>query len=244
MNTVISLNNKNIMVVGSSYIGKETALLCGQVGAKIICVDDENLKFGYEHNKHYIFPYRKPEAIEQNIKQLISETGPIDGLVYIWNTDDFEEQRNSYVLQNIMEHYFYSFVEMIRCITKRDCFHPGLSIVAVPVISPIIENSQLGCMLSVAKASVQAAIRCIAKEMAPNGRANTVCFLPIKKDKTNNQETILDRFNEETDLYGITRQDINSAANMIAFLLSDAARLITGSNIIIKPGACLSRGEI
>ncbi len=219
MNRMIDLSNKSIIIAAaSSQIGEEAARLCSQLGARIAYIDDQQsgsvprLPKG-ENPKRYELHFRDTGNIESFIKQLIAETGPADGFVYIPKDNANNTDRlNTTIMQEEMDDSFRAFIEITRCMTKRDCYRPGFSIVCVSV-KETRECQEINHH-DIANASLEAAVRCIAKELSPNGRANTVSIC--------------------SGLSGAGTAANSNLINMIAFLLSDASRLITGTTIEIN----------
>lgn len=248
MKNVIDLTGKQILITGaSSGMGASTAVLCSQLGAKVILVARRTDKLqevtekleGMGH-KYYSFDLEKIDAIEDFIKNVIAENGPIDGFVHsagISSTRPLKMMKPKY-LREVMEINFNSFVEITRCITKKKCYNPGLSIVGISSVSSTLGN-QTKTAYCASKAAMDAVVRCIAKELAPNVRANTVCPGMINTDIYEKfKDNAGDSYDAEVRMYRqyLGLGEPEDVANMIVFLLSDAARLITGSNIGVDGG--------
>ena len=132
MKSVVDLSGKQILI-----------------GAKVILVARRKDKLadvmaileGKGH-KYYCFDLKRVDDIEEFIKGVIAETGPLDGFVHsagISSTRPLKMIKPS-VLREVMEINFVSFVEITRCITKRNCYNPGLSIVGISSISSKLGN--------------------------------------------------------------------------------------------------------
>ena len=133
-----------------------------------------------------------------------------------------------------MDINFVSFVELVRCITKKGNFNRGLSIVAISSISAKTGGvSVTGYAAS--KAAIEGAVRCLAHELASKGvRLNTVqpgqTLTPAYKELIgDSKDPVLDR-----QYLGLA--EANDVANTIAFLLDDASRMITGASMPIDCG--------
>ncbi len=249
MKNIVDLSGKTILITGaSSGMGAETARLCSQLGGKVILVARREEKLmevmetleGGGH-KYYSFDLGKVDEIEEFMKVVVAETGPLDGFVHsagISSTRPLKTIKPN-ILREVMEINFNSFVEITRCITKRKCFNPGLSIVGISSISSTLGN-QTKTAYCASKAAMDAVVRCIAKELASNGvRANTVCPGMIdtaiyEKFKENAGDSYDAKMRMDRQYLGLGRPI--DVANMIAFLLSDASRMITGSNIGVDGG--------
>lgn len=249
MKYLVNLSGKKILITGaSSGMGAETAVLCSQLGAKVILVArrEDKLKevlsrLEGEGHKYYAYDLSRVDEIEGFIKSLISETGPLDGFVHsagISSTRPLKMIKPPH-LREVMGINFYSFVEITRCITKKNCFNPGMSIVGISSISSTLGN-QAKTAYCASKAAMDAVVRCFAKELASNNiRANTVCPGMINTDIYEKfKDNAGDSYDAEVRMYRqyLGLGEPEDVANMIVFLLSDASRLITGSNIGVDGG--------
>ena len=193
-------------------------------------------------HRSYLYDLSNIAGIEPLIAQIVAEAGPLDGFVHCAGA----AQRTlplrvlkPATLQSSMDLYLNAFVEMTRCITKKNHFSAGLSIVGISSVFSMI-GAAARTDYCVSKAAVNAAVRCFAKELAPQSvRANAVCPGMIdtaRLSRYNNisgQSEAAKGFTERQYL-GIGEPiDI---ANVIAFLLSDASRLITGQSIVVDGG--------
>ena len=132
MYQMVDLTGKQILITGaSSGMGAETARLCAKLGAKVVLVARNEEKLGAvlhelegEGHRYYSFDLSNVEEIENFIKNMIAETGPLDGFVHsagVTSTRPLKTLKPSALLA-VMNINYFSFVEIIRCITKRNCF--------------------------------------------------------------------------------------------------------------------------
>ena len=243
----LDLTGKSILITGASAgIGKETAILLSKLGAKVILLDinDEGLKevFSYlEGSDHHYFRYDLSDldGIEQKVKEIVSICGAFDGFV---NCVGIRCRRplsmiTPKVLNEIMSINLGSFIELVRCITKKKNFNEGLSIVGISSIS-----SQKGGIsvtaYAASKGAMDSAVRCLAKELAPKKiRLNTV--VPAQINTPAYTEML--KMNGGAEDLTLARQYLglgepSDVANAIAFLLSNSSRFITGSAIPVDGG--------
>lgn len=249
MKNLVDLREKKILITGaSSGIGAATAVLCSQLGAKTILIARREDKLQEvvknlegEGHKYYLFDLSQVDEIESFIKELVIDIGPLDGFVHsagISSTRPLKMLKPEH-LREIMEINFNSFVEITRCITKKNCFNSGMSIVGISSISSTLGN-QAKTAYCASKAAMDAAVRCFAKELSSNGiRANTVCPGIIKTELYDKLKDYAgDSYDAKMKIYrqylGIGEP--NDVANMAVFLLSDASRMITGANIGVDGG--------
>ena len=249
MKTVIDLNRKLILLIGSSSgMGAETAILCSELGARVILVarredklKEVMAKLKGEGHRYYSFDLSELTRIESFIKQVITDAGSLDGFVYcagIPGTRPLKLMKPK-ALQQVMDINFNSFVEVVRCVTKRNAFNEGMSIVGISSVSST--KGGLGKIAYCAsKAAMDAAVRSMAKELAPYKiRVNTVCpglidtaiYDKIKNDATDSHDLDM---RIERQYLGVGKPI--DVASVITFLLSDAARMMTGLNIGVDGG--------
>ena len=93
-----------------------------------------------------------------------------------------------------------------------------------------------------AKAALDASVRCLAVELACKGiRVNSVqkggVDVDFEKDHIQNINTLNEEFTSRKQVLGISKA--GEVANVVAFLLSDATRTITGTSIVIDGGYIL-----
>ena len=250
MKKIIDLSDKKILITGgSSGIGASTAKLCSQLGAKVILIArrEEKLKEvlesleGREKHSYYVFDLACVNEIEGLVKRIVNENGSCDGFVHSAGISCRRPLKLTTpgIMHGLLDINLISFIEIARCITKRGAYNEKLSIVGISSVSSIMGN-KAKIAYSVSKAGMDAAIRCIAKELGEKGvRANTVCPGMIRTEiyeqyksetgNSNDSSSVLER-----QYLGIGKPE--DVANMVAFLLSDASSMITGSSIGVDGG--------
>lgn len=247
----IALSGKQILVTGAvSGIGKETAILLNNLGAKVILVDEneEMLKeimglLDDNTSAFYAFDLYKNEVIEPQIKKIVQVHGAFDGLAYCAGIGGVRPLSftKPFFLQEMMNANVYSFIEVVRCITKRNSFVVGGSIVALSSVSSIkgLKSKTAYCA---SKAALNAAIRCMAAELSNKKiRVNAILKGGVESDTHKDYLKNIMDLDESNDLekqvLGIIQP--NEIANMIAFLISDATKTITGTSIVFDGGYTL-----
>ena len=250
MNNIIDLTGKQILIIGASTgIGRQTAITLSQIGARIILAarTEEKLKEvlteleGKEHD-YAVMDVSDVSNIEGIIKSIISKNGKFDGMVYAAGMSMsmplqmFKPEK----LQKIFDVNFFGFVESVRQVTKKGRYNDGMRIVGISSIASMKgDKTHLG--YSASKAAMDAAVRCIAKEVADKGiRVNTVA---PGMTQTNMLSHFSENIGSDSDsmkelmgrqYLGIIKPEI--VAETIAFLLSSAADYITGITIPVDGG--------
>lgn len=245
----MDLTGKRVLITGaSSGIGQETAVLISKLGAETVLIArrEEQLKETHSKlagsgHKYYCYDLSNVDDIEKLIDAVIMGGGSIDGFVHcagVGNTRPLKMLKPQHI-KEVMEVNFYSFVEIVRCITKKNNYNHGLSIVGVSSVASLQGNQSKTAYCS-SKAAMDAAIRCMAKELAPKQvRVNSVMPGLIK---TAIFESFLEKGSDSEDAKNVmARQYLGvgepqDVANMVAYLLSDASKFITGTSVAVDGG--------
>ena len=244
----IDFSGKTFIVVGAGGIGEATAIALNEYGAKIIVLDvsEDNinklqLKLKGE-NAFYICDLTDVESIDPLIKRIVKEHDVIDGLAFCAGVGLVRTIKMSKYnfMKNVMDINYFSFVEFIRCISNKNCYSlNGVTIVGVSALGAYLGNSTKTAYCA-SKAAMNAAVRCLAKELAPKGfRINTVApgvtdtpMARVAEDYGADSEeykTILQR-----QYLGICQPE--DIADTIVYLMSDLSKKVTGSCIAVDGG--------
>lgn len=249
MTDFLDFSGKSILVTGAAGgMGQVVSALLASHGAKVILLDRNEEQLGVacrslvgDGHSCYVCDLGQIESIEGLIGKITQEQGPVDGFVHcagIANVRPLKLSKYSYML-DVMNVNYFSFVEIVRCITKRKAFNPGLSIVGVCSIGAFY-GAPTKTAYSSSKAAMFAAVKCIAVELADKGvRANVVAPGSTRTSMMEQAE----EYSAGTDSYKqkLSRQYLGicepeDIANSIAFLLSDKARMITGTCLTVDGG--------
>lgn len=254
MVNLIDLTGRKILVVGaSSGIGRQTAITLSQVGAQLILAArredklQETLQL-LEGGGHswYKLDVNETDRIEDAVKRIVAEQGRLDGMVYSAGFDiavpllQFKPDK----VQSIFRTNFFGFVEAVRQVCKKGRFNEGMRIVGISSIASLV-GDKAHTTYSASKAAMDGAVRCIAAEAADKGICiNTVApamvgtemyegFLrQYGADSSSNQDLLNRQY------LGVARPE--DVANAIAFLISPAARFITGITMPVDGGTTTS----
>lgn len=246
----MDLTGKQILIAGAaSDIGRLIVHQINRLGAKLVIIDTEaelqeiSSSISGNNTFFYGFDIYQNEQIEPNIKQIVTDHGQFDGFVYCAGLGgvrplSFTKLENLFSMMNAN---CFSFVEMVRVLSKKKNFSSGGSIVAVSSISSI-KGLKSKLAYSASKAALDAAVRSLAAELSERKiRVNTILKGGVSSDNNlahiknivglNDNETARKQIIGETEPYEI--------ANMVSFLLSDAVTTMTGASIIIDGGYTL-----
>ncbi len=248
MDTYLNLEGKKIVVAGaSSGIGGQTAKTLSKYGARVILLArrEEKLKDvlsqleGSGHT-YYCMDLSYIPAIESKMKTIISECGPVDGLLYAAGIDvslPLQHFKPEKVQQMFTINYF-GFIETVRQLTRKGSFNPGMRIVGMSSIAAKC-GDKTHTVYSATKAAMDASVRCLAKELAPRG----ICINTIAPAMTNTAifESFYEKHGEAAKEELLKRQYLGIAepeqiADAIAFLISDKSGFMTGSCMAFDGG--------
>ena len=249
MTDFLDFSDKKILVTGAAGgMGQAVSSLLVSHGAQVILLDrnEEQLTAALktlEMGSHacYVCDLGQIESIEGLIGQIVQEQGPVDGFVHcagIANVRPLKLSKYPYMV-DVMNVNFFSFVEIVRCITKRKAFNPGLSIVGICSIGAFY-GAPTKTAYSSSKAAMYAAVKCMAVELADKGvRANVIAPGTTRTSMMEQAE----EYSAGTESYNqkLSRQFLGicepeDIANSVAFLLSDKARMITGTCLTVDGG--------
>ena len=245
-------SNKKILIAGVGGIGSAVVSLLASLNAELYLLDIDvdkcnKLTLDYKNVKGYLgCDFSNVNGIEIKIDEIIAQAGPLDGFVFcsgITASRPFKMAKYDAML-NVMNINFFSFVEIVRCITKKKNCNIGMSIVGLSSVGAILGNpSQTAYCAS--KAAMNGAVRSIAKELAPKGiRINTIApgttdtpmFRAAEKDFGKDSNAFNERLGRQ--YLGLCQPE--DIANSVAFLLSGMSRMITGSCLGVDGGKLTS----
>lgn len=246
-----SLENKVIIVTGaSSGIGAQCAIDCSKMGARIVLVarNEERLKQTLEQceepSRHMILPLdlSSSDGLKESIKDVVAKVGKINGVVNCAGMSSVTPLK--LVTDDLLDQFFrtnvYSAINLSKEVTRmgnydKDC---GCSIIFFASIMGLC-GEKCKTLYSATKGALIAAARSMACELAKNKvRVNLVSpgaiETPINAKLPHMADPELRKELESKHLLGLG--ECSDISNACIYLLSDAAKWVTGQNFIVDGG--------
>lgn len=247
---MFSLLNKNILITGaSSGIGKQTAISCAQLGARLILFGRNSERLsevadslnGSGHS-YFAFDLSDHKQLEQSLYEAISQSGIIDGYVHSAGIHKILPFKSSDpgILNNQFNINVTSGLETLRILLRKNYINQnGGSVIFISSINGIYGVAGQ-VAYSASKGAIISAVKSLAIELASNNiRVNSISPGMVEDTNISNKikqqlssEWVM-RSKAEYPLGWISTEDV---ANACIFLLSEASQRITGINLIVDGG--------
>jgi NAD(P)-dependent dehydrogenase (short-subunit alcohol dehydrogenase family) len=248
----LDLSGKLVLVTGaSSGIGRATAVVLSRLGARLVLAGrradalQETLAATENPANHLCstFDLANLDDIPKWIAEVVNLAGaPLDGTVHCAGVTSFLPLRvvSSGNIDSIMVPNLHAALMLLRGVSARNAVPAaGASVVFISSAAALMASPGLSTY-SASKAALGAVARCAAKELAAK-RVRVNCIAPgyVKTpmlDQAANAFVDFDRI-EKAQFLGFI--DPDEIGTMAAYLLSSAARSITGSQFVMDGGFTL-----
>jgi NAD(P)-dependent dehydrogenase (short-subunit alcohol dehydrogenase family) len=246
---IYSLESRNILITGaSSGIGRQCAISCSKMGARVILVGLEIDKLQetvslMEGSDHIYFDQdiTEYEKLESVIKESVDKLGPIHGFIH---SAGIEMSRPLKILkaenfEKVLAVNAIAAFEIIRILSKiKNLPSEGASYVLISSVMGVLGDignvaycSSKGALLSAGKA--------MALELAPK-KIRVNCVLPGVVETEMSKQLFLTISEESKNsilkMHPLGLGKPEDIANACIFLLSGASRWITGTNFFVDGG--------
>jgi len=245
------LQGKKIAITGaSSGIGMSCALVCASLGAELLLIgrDKDRLYLVADHASDYGLAHypvsvdlREAGAVKKVLENHVAKHGPLHGFIHSAGIEQTmpltflkKEQFDELFSVN-----FFSGIELAQAAAMKGAFDvSGASFVFISSILSV--NAQRNALFYAAsKGALNAAMRTLALELAPKKiRVNSVLPSVIE---TKLMRTLFEKLPEDALAKRRNEHPLGfgnpvDVAYACSYLLSDAARWITGTELIIDGG--------
>ncbi len=242
MENIFDFSGKTILITGaSSGIGRQTAILLSEMGARTVLVArrEEKLKetlsmLSGENHIYRLADLSRLDEIDPLVSDIVKSVGKLDGMAFCAGVASPRPCKLSdpkYVTE-IMNNNFLSFYETARQFLKKNNSCDGAKLVVISSMASVLPDKGQS-VYAASKAAIDAAVKSMAKEMTPR-RININCVRPGWVDTPMVQACISPVGDQPL---GIIMPE--SISQMIAYLLSPASDKITGSAFNVDGGVGL-----
>jgi len=244
-----SLRNKTILITGaSSGIGRQCAISCSQMGATVILLgrNEQRLLKTLKllvNGKHlsYSLDLTEYEKIESVVSDAVQNVGKISGFIHsagIEKTLPLKMMKPE-IYNEIFNVNVIAGFEIAKILSKKKYRAESASFVYISSIMSIVANPALiGYCAS--KGALNAGVKEMAIELArQNIRVNSICPAHLSDTEMSSfkNENISEKaLNKLKELHPLGLGSKIDVANASIFLLSDASRWVTGTNLIVDGG--------
>jgi NAD(P)-dependent dehydrogenase (short-subunit alcohol dehydrogenase family) len=245
LNNLFTLTGKTILVTGaSSGLGAATAIECSKMGGILIITgrNDERLNDTFsklEGKNHIKLPF---DFLDNNkIDEFVNALPPLDGIALcagITKTIPVKFISNDNI-HEIFQINLISSMQMIQKLLKQKKINKGGSIVFISSIST--EYADKGnSIYAASKGGINSFMKVLALELASQ-KITSNCIQPGMVPTGMLAAGVIteDQLIEEKKNYPLGFGEPTDIANGIIYLLSDAAKWVTGSVLTIDGGVTL-----
>lgn len=246
---LFSLSNKTILITGaSSGIGRSCAVQCSKMGASLLLmgrnVDELNrtvseLQPGTKVEM-IVADFSKMVDLELVIAEKIVTIGKIAGFIHCAGVEKTLplKKQTSEVFQSIFDINVFAGFELAKIISLKKYKAEKASFVFIASVAGMVGESGK-TIYSASKGAVISGARSMSMELARSDiRVNSISPAMVK---TPILEKMFDGIGEDATQNIIKKHPLGigepeDVANACVFLLSDAAKWITGTNLVVDGG--------
>lgn len=248
MKDLLDINGRHYMVTGAgSGIGRATALLLSEMGAKVLLVDinkESLLKVQSEcksRTEILELDLTDADAIKNAVKEKVASFGKINGFVHCAGLPYIAPLKviNSEKTEKIYRLNTYAAIELAKvCSSKKVYAGEHGSFVLISSVYGIV-GSAANVGYAMSKGAIVAITKSLAMELVGNGiRVNCIAPGFIKTPMANSVDGMMDEQYEErlNALHPMGLGKPEDIANAILFLFSDMSKWITGAVLNVDGG--------
>ena len=245
MTNPFSLQGKLILITGaSSGIGRQCAISCTEAGAKVIALGRNEKELAITKDScqsgtvsTISYDFNNIEGIPNLIDSIVVKFGKIDGLICSAGIEKTLPVKSLKIadFENLYRINTISPIELLKQCTIKDRYNEGMKIVFISSITSVVGRKAVSAYAA-SKGALVSACKSIALELSSKG-ININCISP-GTILTPMMQKVLNGLPEEVKKQRISEfplgiGEMKDVAYGCIYLLSDAARWITGINLII-----------
>lgn len=241
-----SLEGKTILVTGaSSGIGRATAVVCSQYGGRVVVTGRNEVRLA---ETLAMLTGEGHETVacdltsDEDVKTLVGKLSKLDGIVHCAGTQQtcITKMLDKATLKRLMDTNFFSAAVLNAALMKAKLLVKGASVVFVSSAAASRVAEVGNAAYSASKGALTAYSRVLAAELAPrNIRVNTISPGMVRTALMDKFDVTEEEFLENEKQYPLGYGKPEDVAYAIVFLLSDASRWITGTDLLMDGGLTL-----
>lgn len=241
---IYDFTGERYVVTGaSSGMGRQVAMELAENGADVLALgrNEERLSaLRAEKTEHIVIASLDvcdSDAMEEAVAAFVASRGKLNGGVHAAGVSDMTPLRgyDRETAQRVMDINFWAGMDLLQLVTRAKYGEAGTSTV---LFSSTYAVSPAKGMFTYAatKAAVNTALRAAAKEICAKGhRVNSVLPGWVKTPMTEEAGQSRD-ISDVVSRHLLGSGKTQDVSGVVLFLLSDAARWITGTNVVVDGG--------
>ena len=248
MRDLLQVKDRRYLVTGAaSGIGRATALLLSEVGAKVLLVDinEENLRILQSECKGesdiLVLDLTDADAIKTAMKEKVATFGKLNGFVHCAGLPYIAPLKvvNPEKTETLYKLNTYAAIELAKVCSSKQVYagEAGSFVLISSVYGLVGSAANVGYAMS--KGAIVAITKSLAMELVGNGiRVNCVAPGFIKTPMAKKVDGMMDESYDErlNALHPMGLGDPEDIANAILFLFSDMSKWMTGAVMNVDGG--------
>jgi NAD(P)-dependent dehydrogenase (short-subunit alcohol dehydrogenase family) len=241
-----SLKSKTILVTGaSSGIGRSIAISCSKLGANLIILgrnegrlNDTFMQLMGNENRSIPVDLNQAELVLNSVSSLPT----LDGVVYCAGIQKSSPTKNieEAEFREIIETNLFSTTRLNTALLQAKKINKNASLVFISSVASGVVAEVGNAMYSASKGALTAFAKVLALELASR-KIRVNCILPAMV-KTNLLESISvdkEQIEQDEKRYPLGYGEPQDVAYAAIYLLSDASKWVTGTNLLLDGGLTL-----
>lgn len=249
MTNPMDMTGRTVLVTGaSSGIGRATAILLSQLGARVVLVARDRARLDEtlsqtEGTGHLVFELDlvDADAIPPWIQTVVAQTGPLDGLVHSAGNQITVPLRvmDSRLFDKHMQINVHAAGLLIRGFQQTGCFNPVGSSIVLLASTAALAGVPGNSVYAASKGAVISLARALAMELVPKKiRVNCVAPALVRTEmfERYRQSVSEEQRQRYETVHPLGLGEPVDVANAILFLLAGTGRWITGTTLVVDGG--------
>jgi len=241
-----SLNGKIILITGaSSGIGKTTSIECSKLGARLIITGRNKHRLEETMSElvgdgHFLYVLDLNKA--EDVYKFVIDSTRLDGIVHCAGIQKTCPAKSIVRedLDSIFETNFFSTINLNTLLLQKKKINKGASIVFVSSTASGLVAEYGNAIYSASKGALSSFAKVLALELVLRKiRVNCVSPGMVRTPLLNKTSIDKAQFIEDEKRYPLGYGNPEDVAYAIIYLLSEASKWVTGTNLLLDGGLTL-----